>query len=92
MKTKRRRLAVDEPVVITTKRKVISMGSEEAVIERKIKTKKVRKPEPVPEPVPEPTKKKRRKPVRRKKQKQAKKIDEKAMQSDLLSGFIGEEE
>jgi len=67
---------------------VILMGSEEAVIERKIKTRKVRKPEPAPEP----KKKKRRKPVRRKKQKQVKKIDEKAMQSDLLSGFIGEEE
>jgi len=89
MKTKRRKLVMDEPVVVITKRKVVPMGTEEAVKEKKIKTRMVKKPEPIIVPQ---KKKKRRKPVRRKKTNSTKKIDENALQSDLMSGFLAEEE
>jgi hypothetical protein len=98
MKTKRKRLMEVEStpteVVATkviTKRRVVSMGSEQAVVEREIKTRRVRKAKVEAEPV---KKKKKRKATRRKakRKKPKKKIDEKALNEDLVKGFINEDE
>jgi hypothetical protein len=97
MKTKRKLLSEvdsDQTKVVATKvvtkRKVVSMGSEQAVVEREVKTRRVRKAKVEIEPV----EKKKRKATRRKaKRKKPKKdIDEKALNDDLVKGFIDEED
>jgi hypothetical protein len=99
MKTKRKLLSEvdsDQTKVVATKvvtkRKVVSMGSEQAVVEREVKTRRVRKAKIEIEPVEK--KKKKRKATRRKaKRKKPKKdIDEKALNDDLVKGFIDEED
>lgn len=99
MKTKRKLLSEvdsDQTKVVATKvvtkRKVVSMGSEQAVVEREITTRRVRKAKVEVEPVKE--KKKKRKATRRKpKRKKPKKdIDEKALNDDLVKGFTVEDE
>lgn len=98
MKTKRKRLMEVESTPtevmaakVITKRRVVSMGSEQAVVEREIKTRRVRKAKVEAEPV---KKKKKRKATRRKakRKKPKKKIDEKALNEDLVKGFINEDE
>jgi hypothetical protein len=89
MRTKRRRLGGDsdnDNSNVVAKKKIVSSSSvSETPI---VRTRKVKKAEP--EPVVK--EKSRRKAVRRKKKpsKDKKKIDEDALQSDLLKGFIDE--